>query len=125
MKSLLNIFRLKCPVCHKGEFLQTQPRFFFKLIRVRESCTNCKTRFKIEPSFYYGSMYVSYALGVFLMMATTLIYWLWSNPFSVLHCFLWIVGVVLILNSYINAWSKLIWANFFFKYNSKQEQSED
>ena len=84
-----------------------------------------KTRFKIEPSFYYGSMYVSYALGVFLMMATTLIYWLWSNPFSVLHCFLWIVGVVLILNSYINAWSKLIWANFFFKYNSKQEQSED
>ncbi|RPG69750.1 MAG: DUF983 domain-containing protein [Flavobacteriaceae bacterium TMED120] len=125
MKSLLNIFRLKCPVCHKGEFLQTQPRFFFKLIRVRESCTNCKTRFKIEPSFYYGSMYVSYALGVFLMMATTLVYWLSSNPFSVLHCFLWIVGVVLILNSYINTWSKLIWANFFFKYNSKQEQSED
>ena len=50
-KIALEYFRLKCPVCNKGEFLQTQPLFFFKLIRVRESYTNCKTRFKIEPAF--------------------------------------------------------------------------
>ena len=124
MKSLLNIFRLKCLVCHKGELLQTQPIFFFKLIRVRESCTNCKTRFKLESAFTV--VYVCFlSFGSILMMATTLIYWLWSNPFSILYCFLWTVGVVLIFNSYINALSKLIWANFSFKYNSKLEQSED
>jgi len=64
MLTLINIFRLKCPVCGKGEFLESRPRLFFKIIRVRDRCSSCQTGLKIEPSFYYGSMYVSYALGV-------------------------------------------------------------
>jgi len=115
MLTLINFFRLKCPVCGKGEFLESRPRLFFKIIRVRDRCSSCQTGLKIEPSFYYGSMYVSYALGVGLMLFTTFIYWSLSNSFSVLSCFLWIVGILLALNTYINAWSKAIWASFFFK----------
>ena len=124
MNSLLNIFRLKCPVCHEGEFLESRPRLVFKFIRVRESCPTCKIRLKIEPSFYYGSMYVAYALGVFIMMVTTAIYWTLSDSFSVLYCFLWITGILVLLNSYINAWSKSIWASFFFKYNPRLAASK-
>ena len=116
MNTLLNIFKLKCPVCHQGEFLESRPRLLFKFIRVRETCPSCKTRLKIEPSFYYGSMYVAYALGVFIMMVTTGVYWAISDTFSVLYCFLWITGILLLFNSYINAWSKSIWASFFFKH---------
>ena len=115
--TLVNIFRLKCPVCYRGEFLESRPRLFFKVIRVRGRCSNCQTRLKIEPSYYYGSMYVAYALGVGLMMITTFIYWSLSSSFSVLYCFLWIVGILLVLNAYLNAWSKAIWASFFFKKN--------
>jgi hypothetical protein len=62
-------------------------------------------------------MYVAYALGVALMLGVTLVYWLFSERFSVIAAFLWITGILLIVSPYLNAWSKLIWANFFFRYN--------
>ncbi len=117
MNTLLSILQLRCPVCHEGAFLESRPRPLFKIIRVREQCNHCQTKFKIEPSFYYGSMYVAYALGVALMLGVTLVYWLFSERFSVIAAFLWITGILLIVSPYLNAWSKLIWANFFFRYN--------
>jgi hypothetical protein len=125
MKKLLSIFRLQCPCCHKGEFLESPPRPLFKIIRVREQCTHCPTRFKIEPSFYYGSMYVAYALGVALMLGVTLIYWVLSDSFSVGTAFLWISGILLIVSPYLNAWSKLIWANLFFHYQPDLKKKND
>ena len=117
MQTLLSIFRLKCPKCHQGEFLENRPRPIFRLIRVREQCPVCQTRFKIEPSFYYGSMYVAYALGVAVMGALSVLYYLVSPEFSVLQLFMLIVGVLIVLGPYLNAWSKTIWANFFFSYD--------
>lgn len=117
MKKLYSIFRLQCPHCHRGEFLEKRPRPFWSWVRVRDSCPHCERPFKIEPSFYYGSMYVAYAIGVALMGLVTMIYFLSSKNFSVSRLFLLIVGVLVVLNPYINAYSKSIWANFFFAYN--------
>ena len=79
--TLVNLYRLGHPVCYRGEFLESRPHLFFKVIRVRDRCSNCQTRLKIEPSFYYGSIYVTFALGVGLMLITTIIYWSLSNSF--------------------------------------------
>lgn len=114
---LNSILPIKCPQCHKGNFLVHPVYNFLKLTRVRETCEHCGLHYKIEPSFYYGSMYVAYALGVAVMVATTLVYWLLSDAFSVLTSFLWVLGVLSILGPFINGYSKIIWANFFFKYN--------
>ena len=63
-------------------------------------------------------MYVAYALGVALMLGVTLVYWLFSERFLVIAAFLSITGILLIVSPYLNTWSKLIWANFFFHYDS-------
>ena len=31
---------------------------------MHESCSHCKTKYMIEPSFFYGAMYVSYGITV-------------------------------------------------------------
>ena len=124
MHIVASILLLKCPKCHKGEFLDKKPRLFWSWVRVKDSCDNCQSPFKIEPSFYYGSMYVAYALGVAVTGIIAALYYLVTSNFSVVRLFFLIVGVLLILNPYLNAWSKNIWANFFFSYDNKLAQTK-
>lgn len=76
-----------------------------------------KQSLRLNPVFI-TAMYVAYALGVALMLGVTLVYWLFSERFLVIAAFLSITGILLIVSPYLNAWSKLIWANFFFHYDS-------
>ncbi|MBV6644147.1 MAG: DUF983 domain-containing protein [Cyclobacteriaceae bacterium] len=48
---------------------------------MNEQCAHCGFRFEREPGFFYGAMYVSYALsvGIFLV-ASVILYFLFGNP---------------------------------------------
>ena len=65
---LYSIFKLKCPKCHEGEFFESRLYDLKKLGHVLEECPTCKTSYVPEPGFYFGAMYVSYALGVALFV---------------------------------------------------------
>jgi uncharacterized protein (DUF983 family) len=114
---LYSIIFLKCPQCHEGEFLESHPYNLGNYNRVRETCPSCGLKYKIEPSFYYGSMYVSYAVGVAIGVAVFVLITLFGVELSVGGLFAAIVGALIMLMPWIGAVSKSIWANFFFKYN--------
>ena len=60
-----SIFRFKCPHCHEGDFFKSSnPYNLRSMSEANETCPNCGRKILIEPGFYYGAMYVSYALGV-------------------------------------------------------------
>jgi len=67
-------------------------------------------------------MYVAYGIGVGLMIATAAItYWISTN-FPFLKNFFAICVVLVFLGPYINALSKIIWANMFFTYKEGSEK---
>lgn len=83
---------------------------------VKNKCEVCSLDFKPEPGFYYGAMYVSYALGVAVFVTI----WASCNWFFD-NVGVWTqISLVLIaligLGPYLYALSKVIWANFFFSY---------
>ena len=41
-----------------------------KITAIHENCSNCNLRYMIEPSFYYGAMYVNYGITVALSILT-------------------------------------------------------
>ena len=114
---LYSILFLKCPRCHEGPFLQNHPYNLSSMNRVREMCPKCGLKYKIEPSFYYGSMYVSYAVGVAVAVAVYVLILIFGLELSIAGIFGAIVGALVLLMPYIGAVSKSIWANFFFKYD--------
>lgn len=116
---LYSILFLKCPQCHEGGFLESHPYKLGKFNRVRETCPKCGLKYRIEPSFYYGSMYVSYAVGVAVGIAAYLLILLSGLELSVAGIFGVIVGALVLLMPWIGAVSKAIWANFFFKFDHK------
>jgi len=122
---LKSILIIKCPRCHQGEFLEKGVYDFSAYTSVRKNCPKCELKYRLEPSFYYGSMYVAYALGVAVMIAITLLSYLLLGEFLLITTFTSIIIAVVILAPYLNALSKIIWANFFFHYSSDWEKKKD
>ncbi|MEX0289887.1 MAG: DUF983 domain-containing protein [Flavobacteriaceae bacterium] len=114
---LYSILFLKCPRCHEGSFLEANPYNLGKFNKVKDRCSKCALKYSIEPSFYYGSMYVSYAVGVAFAVAIFVLIRLFEIDLGPLGIFISIVIGLILGMPYIGAVSKSIWANLFFKYD--------
>lgn len=66
---LYSIFKLRCPKCLKGAFFESRVCDHEKLGNVCNECPKRKVNYISEPGFYFGAMYVSYALGVVVFVA--------------------------------------------------------
>ena len=76
----------------------------------------------MEPSFFYGAMYVSYALTVAIAVASFII----ANVFlelSLNMSFASIIGALIILTPVTIRLSRLIWINIFVKYRKDSSQA--
>jgi uncharacterized protein (DUF983 family) len=119
---LYSIFTGYCPVCHEESMYKESNPYKLKHIHeMHERCSNCGTKYQIEPSFFYGAMYVSYGLGVAVSVATFIITYVFFN-LEVLTCFISIVGVLILLMPILMRLSRNIWINLFFSYKSKSER---
>ena len=114
---LYSILHFKCPRCHKGEFLESRNVYNLKKTgNLREKCDYCDLKYSREPGFYFGAMFVSYALGVALFVTlwvATVVLYPEYPPELLLGV---IIVAVVILGPYLYALSKIIWANLFFHY---------
>ena len=111
-----------CPKCHEGMFWKTNNPFKNILLKNSESsisCKKCLIKYELEIGFWYGAMYISYAIGVALML------FLWGvlSFFFPLMDVLLLISLVVIgilifspINYHI---SRLIWINIFIKYQPK------
>jgi len=57
-----------CPRCRKGKLFKSPPYNYFRFDQMNEYCSCCHLRFVIEPGFYYGAMYVSYAFSIAIVV---------------------------------------------------------
>lgn len=113
---LYSVFKGKCPQCHEGEFFVSHPYDISHMGDVKESCDRCGLKYSKEPGFYYGAMYVAYALGV----ATFVTFWVSMNLFftdvSTGFQIAVILLAIILLSPYLFSLSKIIWANMFNSY---------
>lgn len=121
---LYSIFTGTCPVCQEESmYKEPNPYKISKLFDMYERCSNCHTKYKMEPSFFFGAMYVSYAVGIaFAVAAFILSYWLFKA--SLLTTFIAIVGTLIVFMPVIIRWSRNIWVNFFFSYDPAKSKSK-
>lgn len=113
---LYSIFNNKCPRCHEGDFFAEKSFLKFgRILKLHENCSNCNLKYAMEPSFYYGAMYVNYGLTVGLSIITFLIA-KFLLDFSLLQSFIAIVVALILLTPINMRLSRIIWINIFVKY---------
>ncbi|APY01065.1 uncharacterized protein DUF983 [Lacinutrix venerupis] len=106
-----------CPKCHEESmYTNKNPYAITQLFSMHEKCSNCNTKYKIEPSFFYGSMYVSYGVGIAFAVAAFVISYLILNC-SLNVAIISIVASQIVFYPIIVRLSRNIWINIFIKYN--------
>jgi hypothetical protein len=105
-----------CPNCHGESMYKNQnPYALLAIYEMYEKCSKCSTVYKMEPSFFYGAMYVSYGLGVGLSILVFCISYLLLHA-SILVSFVAIMGCLFLLMPVIMRLARNIWINFFIHY---------
>lgn len=71
---LNSILTGSCPRCQEENmYVEKNPYVLPKLYKMNETCSHCGLRYQIEPSFFYGAMYVNYGLTVAVGVAAFII----------------------------------------------------
>lgn len=58
------IINCKCPRCRKGDMFTYSILRVTSFSKMNKTCPRCGLYYEIEPGFFYGAMYFSYALNV-------------------------------------------------------------
>ena len=105
-----------CPVCqNESMYKEPNPYVVSKLFEMNERCQSCGTKYKIEPSFFYGAMYVSYPVGI-IFAATAFVLSYLVFGLDLIPTYIIIVVVMVISLPIIIRLSRNIWINFFMNY---------
>lgn len=114
---LYSILTGSCPKCHEESMYKDKnPYHIANIFKMNERCSHCNTKYKIEPSFFYGAMYVSYPVGIAFAVAAFVISYLLLKA-SLVITFIAIVITMICCLPIIIRLSRNIWINFFHKYD--------
>jgi hypothetical protein len=98
------------------------------ILDMHERCIVCGQKFDLEPGFWYGTGYVSYALYVALSAITFVAWWIAIGiSTDDNRIFGWLIfnGVlIVVLQPWIMRLSRVIYLNFFVSYNENYDKDE-
>ncbi len=109
----------KCPKCHEDQmYVNTNPYVISETMKMHDHCRNCGIKYKIEPNFFFGAMYVSYGLSVMVGVLIFLISH-FMVAIGLINSFIAIFSGLIVLMPVITRFSRNIYINMFFNYNAK------
>ena len=112
-----------CPKCHEESmYLDANPFNIMKIYAMHETCSHCKQVYKIEPSFFFGAMFVSYGLGVLIGIITFLVLHFVFQA-NLKTAFISIVVALILSNTLIMRMSRNIWINIFIHFDKNWKEN--
>jgi len=129
--SLWSMLTMKCPRCRRGEMFK-DPNAYRKIslqhiFDMPEHCPECGQKYDMEPGFWYGTGYVSYALTVAISVATFVAWWvLIGVSVSDSRIFWWLgtnAVILVILQPWLMRLSRVIYMRFFISYDPNYEKT--
>ncbi len=118
------IIKGECPQCHQGKMFNYPAYDLRSFGKANTTCSVCGLHFEIEPGFFIGAMYVSYAMNVGLFLTTVFVlYFFFNDPV------LWIyiasvTSLSLLAYPLIFRYSRILFLHIFggVKYEPQEEQ---
>ncbi|MFV7236510.1 MULTISPECIES: DUF983 domain-containing protein [Flavobacterium] len=116
---LYSILTGTCPKCqNESMYLDKNPLHLDKILKMHEKCSHCGLKYQIEPSFFYGAMYVSYGLNVAVAIAAFIISFLIFGS-SLKVAFISIIASLIVSFPFVLRLSRNIYINMFVSYDPK------
>ncbi|QSB26547.1 DUF983 domain-containing protein [Flavobacterium sp. CLA17] len=114
---LNSILTGSCPKCqNESMYSDKNPLHLTKVLKMNENCSHCGLKYQIEPSFFYGAMYVSYGLNVAVGIAAFIISFVFFKT-TIEKSFLIIVISLIALFPFVLRLSRNLYINMFVSYD--------
>jgi uncharacterized protein (DUF983 family) len=119
---LNSILTGSCPKCQKESmYSDKNPLHLTKVLKMNDHCSHCGLKYQIEPSFFYGAMYVSYGLNVAVGIAAFIVSFVFFGA-SIEQSFIAIVISLILLFPFVLRLSRNLYINMFVSYDPKAGQ---
>ena len=97
-------------------YVNQNPYVLSQTMQMHEQCSHCGTRYKMEPNFFFGAMFVSYGLAVGVgILIFGLSFMVFKTSLKV--SFVAILGGLILLMPVITRLSRNIYINLFMSYD--------
>ncbi|MEQ8425638.1 MAG: DUF983 domain-containing protein [Cyclobacteriaceae bacterium] len=102
----------KCPRCRKGDIFKTPLLNISGFWKMNSNCDHCGVTFEPEPGFYFGAMFVSYAISVALFATIGISLYLLGNPADWVYLTAIVTGAIL-FTPFSFRYSRILFLYFF------------
>ncbi len=127
-----SVLTMRCPRCRRGDmFRHSNPFKKLKLsyiLNMYDHCPVCRQKFDLEPGFWYGTGYVSYALAVAISGITFIAWWIIIGISTEDNrIFGWLIFnsvLLVVVQPWLMRFSRVVYLLFFVKYNENYETED-
>ena len=118
---LFSVVNGKCPKCQEGNFFKYGFTFNpSKITKLHDNCSHCNLKYMIEPSFFYGAMYINYGITVGISIAVFVIAKL-GFELDLLQSFLMVLAALIVLAPINLRLARILWINMFVNFKEETE----
>ena len=120
-----SILSMRCPRCRRGAmYKDANPYRNLSLKHIsdmHENCPVCNQKYDMEPGFWYGTGYVSYALAVAISVASFVAWWVLIgvsvSDNRVMYWFITNTVLLIVSQPWMMRMSRVIYMRFFVSYD--------
>jgi uncharacterized protein (DUF983 family) len=114
---LNSILTGSCPRCQEESmYVDKNPYNLKNMYKMHEHCSHCGLHYQLEPSFFYGSMYVNYGLTVIVGIGAFLISKILLG-LELTQSFISIIVALVVLMPLNSRLARNIYINMFVSYD--------
>lgn len=115
------ILTMRCPKCREGKMFPEGTLYSTRFMKMNDRCACCGQSFMPEPGYYFGAMFVSYAINTAFFMAVWLGMYLLMDEITVLSMIVALLVVVFGLLPITFRLSRVLWIYIFVRYESNAQ----
>lgn len=110
---LVSLLKGKCPQCEKKNIFKSKGNLLaLQIPEMHDTCESCNFKFEKEPGFFFGAMFVSYAVTAAEFIAVFI-----TSHFifglSLLTSFFMVIATAILLSGFNFRLSRTIWIYIF------------
>jgi uncharacterized protein (DUF983 family) len=103
-----------------GTFIEINHIFNWKKFdKMHKSCPVCGEKYTPEPGFYFGAMYISYALYVAFIVTNFVGFVIFLNVDPIILLY-FLIPALIALTLFFFRIARRVWLNFFVKYDKQK-----
>lgn len=114
MEKVIDVLKCKCPNCEEGKmFYKLGNILLFQAPKMYTLCKECNFKFEKEPGFFFGAMFICYALVVAEIVASVILFKYFFG-FSYINVLFVAITTVFLLSLINFRVSRSIWIYMFY-----------